>query len=157
MKKKMSIFSLVALLSSSVLCADVRYEVGLGTNYGGFVGVTANTKIQPKIELFAGLGLVGAVAGARYYINDNIRLNANYGTNGLLYIEGQGGDKDEVKLLHGINIGADYMWNNGVSLGLAYMATSNKDDVLDEWHRKGYDIDEKGLKGDVKLSLGYRF
>jgi len=58
---------------------------------------------------------------------------------------------------NGINVGLDYMWSNGISLGLVYLVTSNMDDVVDEWEDKGYTVDEKGFSGDIKLSLGYRF
>ncbi len=151
---------LISALSASLIatmgfCEDINYEVGLGANYGGIIGVTANKKIQENVELFAGLGLVGAVAGARYYINENIRLNANYGVHGFMVVEDS--SDDDAKLLHGINLGADYMWNNGVSLGLVYRATSNEDDVIDEWRDKGYTVEKKGWSGDIGLSLGYRF
>jgi len=92
---------------------------------------------------------------ARYYVSDNIRINANYGVHGIMVAEDS--SEDETKLLHGINIGADYIWENGISLGLVYRATSNEDDIVDEWRNKGYVVEEKGWSGDIGLSLGYRF
>ncbi len=154
MKKSLSTLLSITAISTTLLASDIKYDVGIGTNYGGIIGITANKMIQSSIELYGGIGLVGAVAGARYYINENIRFNANYGFQGLLLIEN---DDDDIEYLHGVNIGLDYLWSNGISLGLMYMATSNKDDVIDDWENKGYDIEEQGLTGDVKLTLGYRF
>jgi len=138
---------------STLSLAEMNYEVGVGANYGGIIGVTANKKIESNVEVFGGIGLVGAVAGARYYLNDNIRLNTNYGVHGLIVAKESSDDK--IKLLHGINIGVDYIWGNGISLGLVYPVTSNADDAVDELRKKGYDVEKRSI--DVLLSLGYRF
>ena len=77
--------SFIALIISSNSYAAQSYELGLGTNYGGVVGVTINTEINSNVEMFAGLGLgyeaLGYVVGSKFWLNENVRLTANYGIN----------------------------------------------------------------------------
>lgn len=136
------------------LLSDIKWESGVGVNYGGLLGITANKKVSDEVELYAGLAAVGAVAGARYYPIPNVRLNLSYGTQGLLAKEEVNGDK-VYEIFHGLNVGVDYVWENGLSLGLVYYAYSNMDDKMDEAENQGYTIDRSDLK--VGVSLGYRF
>jgi hypothetical protein len=99
---------------------------------------------------------VGAVAGARFYVSDNVRLNLNYGVQGYLIKESRYEDTDEVEIFHGINTGINYIWDNGFSLGLVYRVTSNVDEKKEEAIREGYVMSED-YTGKVKLSFGYRF
>ena len=46
--------SFIALIISSNSYAAQSYELGLGTNYGGVVGVTINTEVNSNVEMFAG-------------------------------------------------------------------------------------------------------
>jgi opacity protein-like surface antigen len=153
MKKLVSSSFAIGILVS-ILNADAKYEVGLGVN-SALIGVTANWEVVKSTELFAGIGL-GAVVGARYYINDQFRLNASYGTQGYGILED--GDDDKIEVVHGLNIGVDYDFGekDGWNAGLAYNLTSNYDDLVDEYKAKGYETDDISSDG-VKLSLGYRF
>jgi len=159
MKKQLSMFLTITSISTTLIASDIKYEVGTGRNYTGLIGITANKMIKPNIELYGGLGYVGAVIGTKYYINDNIRLNLNYGTQGKVAIK-KNGDNDydfsNGKIVHGINIGIDYIWNNGISLGLTYMVTSTKDKYFDDWERDhGAKVNDN--TNDISVSLGYRF
>jgi len=153
MKKIIAIGLLSCVLTTSSM-AEVNWELGMGSNYGGIIGVTANNKATDEVELYGGIGLVGAVAGARYYATNNIRLNLNYGVQG--YLTKEGGHKDGTEILHGVNTGVDYIWDNGFSLGLVYHIISNADKKINEAENEGYYVKEK-YGGKVKLSLGYRF
>jgi len=70
------------LLSFTISSMAVEWEMGFGSNYGGLLGVTVNHMPANDTELYAGLALVGGVLGTRYYIDENLRLNLNYGVNG---------------------------------------------------------------------------
>ena len=77
-RKSLTLASL--LLVNSALASDIKFDAGMGLNYGGIIGATANIEVAQKTEVFAGLGTVGAmgyVVGGRYYLNDNIRFVGN--------------------------------------------------------------------------------
>jgi hypothetical protein len=156
MKKSLMVASL--LFASSTFASDVKFDVGMGLNYGGLVGATANMEVAPKIEVFGGLGTIGTmgyVVGARYYMNDNIRAIANYGTSGG--IKTTTGSVEEIETFEGINIGVEYAWKNGWSAGLMYIATSGLDDRVKELKAQGYALSDGDSAGDIKLTFGYRF
>jgi hypothetical protein len=152
--KKIIIAGILSCALAVPSIADVSWEMGMGSNYGGLLGLTANNKISDEVELYGGLALVGAVVGARYYINENVRINANYGTQGYIIKESQ--CKDEIEYLHGFNLGMDYVWDNGMVLGLMYHVASNESDKTREMRSEGYTI-ENDTTARVNLSLGYRF
>jgi len=134
---------------------EVQWEIGTGSNYGGLLGVTANYEVVENVELYGGLAILGAVVGAKYYLNNNVRLTANYGVNGYEYTS-----DDKLYVYSGLNVGADYIWDNGLSLGLTTALTSeliNDDDIDDE----DINIDINKLDDDytpkVFISIGYRF
>jgi len=142
---------LVLIIATLPALAEVEWEIGMGANYGGILGITANYDITDDIELYGGLGVVGGVIGTRYYINDNIRFNANYGMNGIAYTS-----DDKLYVAAGFNVGADYIWDNGFSLGVVGTLSSkfiNSDDAIE------LDIDKAGddYTPTVLLSVGYRF
>ena len=130
--------------------SEVQWEIGTGPNYGGVLGVTANYEVLENVELYGGLAILGAVVGAKYYASNNIRLNANYGVNGYGYTS-----DDKLYVFSGLNVGADYIWDNGLSLGLTTALTSKhiNDDDID------IDIDklDDDYTPDVFISIGYRF
>lgn len=152
--KKLMIVGCVSCVLAVSSIAEVAWELGIGANYGGLVGVTVNNKVSDEVELYGGLALVGAVVGARFYATENVRFNLNYGVQGYMIKEGR--YEDEIEIFHGINTGIDFIWDNGFSLGLVYHLISNVDDKIDEAISEGYALDED-YTGKVKLSLGYRF
>jgi len=125
---------------------EVQWEIGTGSNYGGLLGVTANYEVVENVELYGGLAILGAAVGAKYYLNNNVRLNANYGVNGYGYTS-----EDKLYVYSGLNVGADYIWDNGLSLGLTTALTSKyiNDDDIDK-------LDDD-YTPDVFISIGYRF
>jgi len=150
--KKIVLIGFIVCISTVQSFAEVSWELGLGSNYGGLIGGTVNKKVSDKVELYGGFGFLGAVGGIRYYPIKDIRLNVNYGYQGEFTKEGRGSDDETI---FGLNLGVDYMWDNGLSLGLVYFATTNLDAKIDEAEAEGYSI--KNNSGKVKLSLGYRF
>jgi hypothetical protein len=136
--------------------ADTKYELGLGAN-SALIGVTANFEVQEKTELFAGAGL-GVVAGVRYYFSDEVRANVSYGTQGYAAIENRYKDDTSFEHLYGANVGFDYDFGDkdGWMAGLLYNVTTNFDDVIDEYEKKGYNL-EKVAKPGLKLALAYRY
>ena len=147
--------------ASDIKFSDIKFEVGMGVNYGGVVGLTANMEVAPKTEAFAGLGFFGAIGyviGGRYYINDNVRLVANYGTNGYVVRQLVTFGITETETCEGINIGAEYVWKSGWSAGLMYIVTSDMDDKIEELKAQGYIIEKPFLSDmKIKLTFGYRF
>ena len=149
--------------ASDIKFSDIKFEVGMGVNYGGVVGLTANMEVAPKTEAFAGVGAVGYVLGVKYYLHDNIRVVANYGTNGYIiyYKESESGvlEEEEWDSGKGINIGVEYIgnnrWKNGWSIGVMYAVTSSIYDRVEELDEQGY----SGVVSTSKLQLtfGYRF
>jgi hypothetical protein len=103
----LKIISFIALIISSNSYAAQSYELGLGTNYGGVVGVTINTEINSNVEMFAGLGLgyeaLGYVVGSKFWLNENVRLTANYGINCVV--------SSPWRDYYGLNFGAGYAFS----------------------------------------------
>jgi hypothetical protein len=162
MKKSLTISSL--LFTSLIFASDTTFDVGLGINYGGVAGTTANMKISNDIEIFGGLGYAGNtgyVAGGRYYINDSVRFIGNYGTNGIIVktIITSNTSTSKYETFEGINIGAEYLWgkNNSWSAGLMYIVTSNIEDRTKELQTQGYQVTSGDKVGDIRLSVGCRF
>lgn len=157
--KKLNILILTAFLSMPAFAGeygDIALEAGLGVNYGGGLGVVADVAITPELDAFAGLGYAfkaGYVVGAKYYINDSVRLIANYGTNST--IEYLLSDKYEV--FEGLNFGVGYIGSKreGWTVDLMYIDISNLEKRAKELEAKGGSIDDGN--GRTKLSFGYRW
>jgi len=136
--------------------SEVQWEIGTGSNYGGLFGVTANYEVVENVELYGGLAILGAAVGAKYYVSNNVRLNANYGVNGYGY-----NSDNKLYVYSGLNVGADYIWDNGLSLGLTAALTSKliNDDGIDIGIDIGKDIDKSDddYTQNVFISIGYRF
>jgi len=159
---KKLILSILALgVILTVTHAETKYEVGAGVN-SAVLGVTANWEVSKKTEVFAGIGL-GAVVGGRYNIDDKVRMNISYGTQGYGFIEKQytsfsNESTIDIEHLHGANIGLDYDFGDkdGWQAGLAYMLTSNIDDVKEKYKKMGAEEVIGSSKG-VRLTLAYRY
>jgi len=137
---------------------DFYVSVGFGANYG-LLGATVNKKIDDKVEVFAGVGYLhnkGYVIGGRYHIKDNIRLIANYGTNSTLE-RSTSLSSSEYESFEGFNLGADYLFNNGWSVGLMLRDTSKLDDKEDELKKLGYSKITDSESSKIVLSVGYDF
>ncbi|CAB5497410.1 hypothetical protein [Bathymodiolus thermophilus thioautotrophic gill symbiont] len=168
MKKigKINALILTGMLSMPIYAEEIiaeaekiTIEAGIGVNYGGLIGVTASKPINAKIELFAGLGIsgnkTGYTVGGRYYIDDSIRLIANYGTNALIETEKFYRETD-YEIFEGLNFGVGYLVNNRWSIDLMYIDASKADDRIEELKREGYVLSGQSSE-KVKLSLGYRW
>jgi len=150
--KKLNLLMALLFASTVTSMAEVEWEIGVGSNYGGLLGITANYGVTEDIEVYGGLALLGGVVGGRYYFTDNVRFNASYGVQGFAIYD----DNDKYDFITGLNAGLDYMWDNGFSLGAVYHVTSNADDVKNDIIVDGYKID-KDYTSNISLSLGYRF
>ncbi len=139
---------------------EVNFEIGAGVNYGGgIIGGTVSREVTPNLELFAAVGAfvdVGYTVGGRYYVDENIRLTLNYGTNSYLEVTELDGTNDYENFA-GVNFGIGWINSKqgGFNIDLMYISTDNLDDRVDELEKQGYQVDEDS--GKVKLSLGYRF
>jgi len=135
---------------------EIAWEVGFGTNYGGLLGITANYIVAEDVEVYGGLAILGGVVGARYYLDENIRFNANYGVNGYGYASDS--SEDKLTIYAGLNLGIDYIFDNGVSLGIMTTLTSKNiygDGIDDKNIDINKDIDD--YTPNVFISVGYRF
>ena len=158
MKKILGMIALTYVMTIPTLAdikyEDLKWEIGTGGNYGGFLGGTANAKVGKKFEVFGGVALLGAVAGARYYFTPHVRANLNYGVQGYLLKEYKSTGK-EIDIIHGVNLGVDYVFNKGFNLGIVYHIVTNAESVVDDAIAEGFIVNDN--KGRIKLSLGYRF
>lgn len=144
--KKINI--ILALFSATVVSSmALEWEIGIGSNYGGILGVTANHRATENIELYGGIALLGGVLGTRFYIDKNIRLNANYGVNGYGY------SSEHLTIYHGFNLGMDYIGDNGFTVGIT-TSFSHKSYNLNETI---YLKNEDKYTPNIALSIGYRF
>lgn len=149
-------FELIA--KDKVKINNTYTSIGIGANYGGLFGVTINNKINDKFEFFTGLGGItslGYVVGGRFYINDNMRLIANYGTNSTLQIIKENILKTKFEDFEGVNFGFDIVANNGFNMGLMFIDTSNLDNRVNELKKQGLNI--SSTTGKIKFSIGYNF
>ena len=134
----------IVFFSTSTL-AKTSGEIGLGYNYGGYVGYVTNVDVNSNTALFAGTGVVpgslGFVAGAKFWLNDNVRLTTNYGTNCII-----SGTNNSYE---GLNFGVGYAFGGrkeGVSIDLMLLDWT-------ECNKHATNITDTG----VLLSIGYRF
>jgi hypothetical protein len=151
MKKKlmMAIFML-----STTAYGENKFssEIGVGVNYGGLIGYATNYEVNPNTELFFGFGpgpgVLGFVLGGKYYINDSVRLIANYGTNS--FAETSPGNWDSFQ---GVNFGVGYVGSkrDGWSIDLMHIDKSDAEAAM-----AGNNYSCLGC-GSIKVSFGYRF
>ena len=150
MKKILTLIGIL-LISTSATAAQ-KYEVGLGTNHGGVLGGSISTDLSENTEIFAGLGLtagesVGFVIGSKLWLNDNMRLIANYGYNCTVKTIGT---TTTYKDYNGLNVGAGYSFggkeSNGVSIDLMLIDTSDCNKAS-----------STTSSSSLKLALGYSF
>ncbi len=150
MKKIIIFISLLTLGSISI--AGQNYELGLGTNHGGIFGGSISTELNENTEIFAGLGLtagdgIGFVIGSKLWINNNMRLIANYGYNCTVKTIGT---TTTYKDYNGLNVGAGYSFAGKDSRGASVdLMLTNQSDCRKAASQKS--------KTAIKLALGYRF
>ena len=152
MKKLLTLISILTL--STISSAAQVYELGMGTNHGGILGGSISTNLSENTEIFAGLGLtaaegIGFVIGSKLWLNENLRLIANYGYNCTVKTVGA---TTTYKDYYGLNIGAGYSFggkdSNGVAIDLMLIDTSNCKDAV---------VGSTESNSAIKLALGYRF
>ena len=150
MKKILTLIGIL-LISTSASAAQ-KYELGLGTNHGGVLGGSISTDLSENTEIFAGLGLtagesVGFVIGSKLWLNDNMRLIANYGYNCTVKTIGT---TTTYKDYNGLNVGAGYSFGGKDSSGVSVdLMLTNQSDCRKAASQKS--------KTAIKLALGYRF
>jgi hypothetical protein len=150
MKKILTLISIL-LISISASAAQ-KYEVGLGTNHGGVLGGSISTDLSENTEIFAGMGLtagesVGFVIGSKLWLNDNMRLIANYGYNCTVKTIGT---TTTYKDYNGLKVGAGYSFGGKDSSGVSVdLMLTNQSDCRKAASQKS--------KTAIKLALGYRF
>jgi len=150
MKKILTLIGIL-LISTSASAAQ-KYELGLGTNHGGVLGGSISTDLSENTEIFAGLGLtagesVGFVIGSKLWLNDNMRLIANYGYNCTVKTIGT---TTTYKDYNGLNVGAGYSFGGKDSSGVSVdLMLTNQSDCRKAASQKS--------KSEIKIALGYRF
>ena len=150
MKKILTLIGIL-LISTSASAAQ-KYEVGLGTNHGGVLGGSISTDLSENTEIFAGLGLtagdgIGFVIGSKLWLNDNMRLIANYGYNCTVKTIGT---TTTYKDYNGLNVGAGYSFGGKDSSGVSVdLMLTNQSDCRKAASQKS--------KTAIKLAFGYRF
>jgi len=151
MKKIYTFFSILILSTMSL--ADQNYDVGIGTNYGGLLGGTVSVDLNENTEIFGGLGLtlgdsVESVIGAKFWVNDSIRLTGNYGYNCTVKTIST---TTTYKDYYGLNVGAGYSFggkdSNGVAVDLMLIDSSDCSKAAGS----------SESSSSVKITAGYRF
>lgn len=152
---------LSGMLFANTPAQDVKWGVGMGVNYGGGVGVQASMPMNEQIDAFVALGAlvgIGYTVGVQYKIDEHIRATFNYGTNA--YVETCPSypcpGSSTYKLFSGLNLGAEYLWDNGFHLDLMYIDSSSAQDFQQEEIARGA-VYEEELVGGIRLSFGYNF
>jgi hypothetical protein len=172
--KKVVLLLFVVSSVFSTFCQDLTDEVteskttlglGIGLDYGG-LGGQINFQINPKVELFGGLGY--NLDGAGFNVGGKLRLapdkrvcptiGAMYGYNGVIVVEGL---DDASKTYYGPSFGfglefkrhqTDNFWNVGLWLPIRSSEFKDDFDALD----KNPDIEiSKPLP--VAISIAYHF
>ena len=141
MKKFFIILGIVIFSSATV--ANQSYEVGIGSSYGG-LGVSFNTELNSNTEFFTGAGFdlesVGYVVGAKFWINDSVRLLTSYGTNCVVYT------------------GGNYYTYEGLNLGIGYSFTGKEEGWIFELLWADWsDCGGTGPDSGIDIGVGYRF
>jgi len=150
MKKIITLIGIL-FLSTSGLAAQ-NYEVGMGTNHGGILGGSISTDLNENTEIFVGLGLtigdgIGFVIGSKLWLNENMRLIANYGYNCTVKTIGT---TTTYKDYNGLNVGAGYSFGGKDSSGASLdLMLTNQSDCRKAASQKS--------KTAIKIALGYRF
>ena len=150
MKKILTLIGILLLSTSA--SADQNYEVGLGTNHGGILGGSISTDLNENTEIFVGLGLtigdgIGFVIGSKLWLNENMRLIANYGYNCTVKTIGT---TTTYKDYNGLNVGAGYSFGGKDSSGASLdLMLTNQSDCRKAASQKS--------KTAIKIALGYRF
>ena len=149
MKRLLTLISILILSTAS--SAEQNYEVGFGTNYGGVLGGTINVDLNANTEVFVGLGAgfdgVNYVVGTKFWLNEKLRLSANYGYNCTVKTVST---TTTYKDYNGLNFGIGYaFWGrkSGPAIDLMLLDYSNCADAA------GSTESSSG----VKIALGYRF
>ena len=148
MKKILTILGI--LIFSTTAVANQSFEVGIGTNYGGILGGTINVDLNANTEVFAGLGTglerVTYVVGTKFWLNEKLRLSANYGYNCT------------VKTVSTTTTYKDY---NGLNFGIGYALSRKSGAAIDLMLIDSSDCNEAAgsteSSSGVKIALGYRF
>ena len=149
MKKILTILGI--LIFSTTAVANQSFEVGIGTNYGGILGGTINVDLNANTEVFAGLGTglerVTYVVGTKFWLNEKLRLSANYGYNCTVKTVST---TTTYKDYSGLNVGIGYAFRgkpSGMALDLMLIDSSDCSEAT------GSTASSSG----VKIALGYRF
>ena len=137
-----------AVIFSTVSLAKQSTESGFGINYGGIAGITINSELNSNTEIFGGVGLgrdnIGYVLGAKFWLNEQVRLSTNYGTN--CSVKTGSNYKD----YEGLNFGIGYAFNNKESGWVFDLMFADISDCNDAASSNASD-------SSVKVSAGYRF
>lgn len=150
---KRTILSLLLLMGfTSNTIAQISYEAGIGTNYGGIVGVTFNSELNSNIEMFAGLGsgfeTLTYVVGSKYWLNEQTRIIGNYGYNCTVKTVST---STTYKDYYGLNFGIGYSFggknSNGVAIDLMLLDTSDCHNA----------VGSSEPSSAIRIALGYRF
>lgn len=145
--------------------------IGLGVQYGT-LGLSGEVFLIPNISLNVGFGTAIFVspivnAGAKFYLRApkytwRPRAAIYYGTNGIIYHEGNGYSLPEIsERVNGVSLSIGQVWtfgmnkNHGFDLDLVYLI-NDLESRLTEYNNMGYDFDFNAT-GKVKISLGYRY
>lgn len=170
---KLSLFVLAISISLGTQAQQDSLQfdlgVGVGTSYGGVIGIQGELEVTPSIGLSAAIGHTfladpGFDIGLyKYFLDKNQwqpRVSIHYGTNGFFWdiFHAFGLDKnDDSKNFEGFSLGLGLkkIWGrNGMVVDILYIATSELDDFKEKLDRAGAEYDEQGGSG-VLFSIGY--
>ena len=149
MKRLLTLISILILSTAS--SAEQNYEVGFGTNYGGVLGGTINVDLNANTEVFVGLGAgfdgVTYVVGTKFWLNEKLRLSANYGYNCTVKTVST---TTTYKDYNGLNVGIGYAFGgrkSGAAIDLMLIDSSDCSEAAGSTESSS----------SAKIALGYRF
>ena len=156
MKKILLIISIVIFSTSTM--AKQSFEAGFGTNYGGLGGGVVVQDLSSNVEMFAGIGVglesVAYVIGTKFWLDDTIRLSANYGTN-CTYETWSSSAGYDWKDFEGFNFGIGYAFggkdDTGWAFDLMFLDISDCNAGTDDYYSSVND------DSAIRLAAGYRF
>lgn len=178
----MAIFVALAMLDPKTATADEKWNLGagLGTNYGGSLGVNAEVDAGDHLGFSVGLGKyaqagVGWSAGGNLYFRSRehtwrprvcLRYESGYLAEVQAFRFGDFHDVDDFVTKNALTVGVGSKWmfghkkRHGLDLDLTYFVTPSDSrvtqDLVDEYVRKGYDDITVDTVGAFHISIGYR-
>ncbi|KZN28530.1 hypothetical protein [Pseudoalteromonas luteoviolacea] len=138
----------VALASFSSHATNFEFSSGIGTQYGGLIGVQAAIK-QEKSKYFAGLGLFGVSAGMQYVLSEDMHHALGFNTGRMFQVLGEHTDYVALNYNYHVNGFHNSGWELGTGIG--YFETDESSILFSS------EVVEEEKEAKLILNIGYKF